>query len=89
MANNRLFLMHKPTGLALYLGKRMGHEWYSNHDLPKETLNAFFDRCDIDPDDFAVAMEDATAAPSATDAWEYTDEGGVIRGLRLDKARLK
>lgn len=28
MANNRMFLVHRPTGLAVYLGKRMGWGWY-------------------------------------------------------------
>ena len=29
MANNRMFLLHRPSGKAVYLGKRMGWGWYA------------------------------------------------------------
>lgn len=33
MANNRMFLVHIPTGLAVGLGKRMGWGWYLTDTL--------------------------------------------------------
>lgn len=67
MANNRLFLVHRPTGLAVFLGKRMLRGWYAiREDNP---LNDFFDRIDAlygaapsnwrephNPDNLAKAM---------------------------------
>ncbi len=47
MANNRLYLVHRPTGFALFLGKRMLRGWYSGNDgIPEAKLNAFYDRID-------------------------------------------
>ena len=66
MANNRMYLVHKPSGLKFYLGKRMGWGWYCK---PEEDLTGklqkFFDECienngdEINSqDDFAIGMED-------------------------------
>ncbi len=47
MANNRLYLVHRPTGFALFLGKRMLRGWYSGDGgIPEARLNAFYDRID-------------------------------------------
>jgi len=41
MANNRLFIVHRPTGKWLYFGKRMLLGWY---DAPtQEKFEAFFE----------------------------------------------
>jgi len=42
MANNRIFLVHKPSGKRVTLGKRMGAGWYNSNDL-KSQINDFFD----------------------------------------------
>ena len=61
MANNRLYIVHKPTGKKLYLGKRMGFGWYfhGHFDL-NEKIDDFFDEClgDGDQDDFAIGMDE-------------------------------
>lgn len=33
MANNRLLLIHKPSGLSVILGSSMGYEWGSPGDI--------------------------------------------------------
>ena len=78
MANNRMFLLHRPTGRAVYLGKRMLHGWY---DAPPE-LTARMDRLFEDigedtaaQDDFQIVMEDATHAPCASQDWQYANGG--------------
>ena len=45
MANNVMWIVHRPSGCRFKLAKRMGSGWYvqpRNHDL-KEALNEFFD----------------------------------------------
>ena len=64
MANNRMYIVFKPTGDKVYLGKRMGWGWY---DVPKnlpEKLEQLFqvaETCledNFHQDDFAIGMED-------------------------------
>lgn len=87
MANNRLFLVHRPTGESVYLGKRMGYGWYGAYSDLGSRLNEFFSRCAEkgyaaalqkpwlgaadDQDDFVLAIEDASGSPNATDEWDY------------------
>ena len=75
MANNRMFLLHNPSGLCVYLGKRLAWGWYSvPKDLGKQ-LQTLFDHLRANPeghqDDFVVAVEDAKGASMATDKWIY------------------
>ena len=74
MANNRMFLVHRPTGRSVFLGKRMSYGWF---DPPSaDALQAFYQECEIDTplaqDDFVIAMEDASDAPKciAIDAYD-------------------
>lgn len=80
MADNRMFLVHVPTGLAAPLGKRAGWGWR----VADETRQPLGDRVallfhvienqhadDGRPDDFAVALEDAGGASVATGKWQY------------------
>ena len=77
MANNRLWLIHRPSGASVYLGKRMGLGWYQ--DKPEqlaEKLEEFFKEAEggsdgHTQDDFILGLEDASGAPSATDKWQY------------------
>ena len=61
MANNRMFLVHRPTGLSIMLGKRMGWGWYA---CPKgEKIQSFFEHLSDElseprQDDFILALED-------------------------------
>ncbi len=64
MANNRMWLVYKPTGRAVLIGKRMGFGWYTQ-GMDAEKFNAFFDECEdvadysrgIDQDDFIMVQE--------------------------------
>lgn len=62
MANNRMFLTHRPSGLAVYLGKRMGDGWYYGDGKAnlREEICKFFDRVEatgVNQEDMAIAME--------------------------------
>ncbi len=77
MWDNRMWLVHRPTGESICLGKRMAWGW---HGPPtQESLTEFYNRCvDGDDsiggqDDFVLAMEDASGAPACTDKWTYDD----------------
>jgi hypothetical protein len=64
MANNRMWLVHRPSGERLYLGKRMGHGWYRHPvaidgDL-NEKIATFFDKAEAfgsGLDAFVLQME--------------------------------
>jgi len=75
MANNRMFLIHKPTRLGVMLGKRMAWGWYK---APEQSeLMRFFEYLENNPkesqDDFILAMEDCTES-TCFDEWRYTSE---------------
>ena len=75
MANNRMFLVHRPSGLAIFLGKRMGHGWYTTDRCA--SVQILFDAVENEydyynkQDDFAVAMEDTSRATLALGEWQY------------------
>ena len=75
MANNRMWLIHKPTQLGVMLGKRMAWGWYSAPE--QEKLQSFFEYLEHNPegsqDDFILAMEDCTGSSCFND-WQYTSE---------------
>lgn len=83
MANNRMFLVHVPTGLAVHLGKRMGWGWYMK-DKTQQTMGdrmallfqVLEDEHDYGgrQDDFAVALEDASGASLASDKWQCVEQ---------------
>ena len=68
MANNRMLLVHRPTGLAVVLGKHMGTGWYAP---PSESLmKVFYDRIEKEVygnqiihgmEDMCIAMESCSA----------------------------
>ncbi len=84
MANNRMWLVHRPTGESICLGKRMAWGWYDRSEDMSQRLNEFYQRCvDGDDsmagqDDFVLAMEDASGAPECTDRWTYDDHNKPI-----------
>lgn len=82
MANNRLWLVHRPTGAAVCLGKRMAHGWYMNRSDIDERIMEFWEECWTDTledqDDFALVLEDAEHAPAATDKFAYGERDGKI-----------
>lgn len=74
MANNRMFLVHKPTKLGVMLGKRMGWGWYNAPD--QKEMERFFEYLQSNSDkqdDFILAMEDCEDS-DCFDGWQYTYE---------------
>jgi len=56
MANNRMYLIHKPTGTAVMLGKRMGWGWYT--PPTEDQMTRFFEASEeANQDDFYLGME--------------------------------
>ena len=92
MANNRMFLVHLPTGLAVFLGKRMGHGWYTTDRCTSAQI--LFDVLESQyfyagQDDFAIALEDAIGATLALGEWKYgpkRDDGLVQLIMTESKA---
>ena len=92
MANNRMFLVHLPTGLAAPLGKRMGWGWYIGEETKAKMgarVELLFEVLDREhfyadkQDDFAVALEDVSGATLAKGAWQYGErrEDGLVQLL--------
>lgn len=59
MANNRMYLTHRPSGLSVYLGKRMGWEWYNAPDDLAEKVRRLFECAPLEDghDDFCISLE--------------------------------
>ena len=64
MANNRMFLVHRPSGMAVFLAKRMGYGWYSVPETIQDRLHTLFKMVEdhgctsaVNQDDFCLAME--------------------------------
>ena len=77
MANNRMFLVHRPTGKAVTLGKRMGRGWYAPpHTLARDLARLFemAEDASEDLDDFVLAMEIAEGPSGAITGWTYDGE---------------
>ena len=100
MANNRLYLVHRPSGLAVMIGKRMGFGYYTPHGADISTRLESFYAAVIDAwgngpvkhsqDDFVIALESGEHQPHAlscgTDWWDI-DEADEATGLcRLEIA---
>jgi hypothetical protein len=84
MANNRMFLVHVPSGLGVHLGKRMARGWYTGAVLEPDLtgrLNRFYEMIELRPewdqDAFALALEDGEALPMPT--WTYGPMEGEFR----------
>jgi hypothetical protein len=73
MANNRMYITHRPTGKSVYIGKRMGCGWYGVPENLSETVQNLFEDTEetgkCGQDDFIISMEDASEAPKCTDKW--------------------
>ena len=83
MADNRMYLVHRPTGLAVFLGKRMARDWYGGEDVPIQQLFDALEEMAYEgnQDDFAIAMENARDAPMAIGGWMRGEprEDGLIQ----------
>ena len=62
MANNRLFLLHRPSNKVAFLGKCMGGIWYTTTDVT-EDLNKLFEQSTDNLGDFELLIEDASRSP--------------------------
>ena len=95
MANNRMFLVHTPTGLAAKLGNRMGYGWYIRNQ-PEEIgdgIEKLFAQLESDEypggqDQFEIIMEDGTESPS-TKSFVYGDarEDGLYNLIISEEKR--
>ena len=62
MANERMFLLHEPSGCYVPLGKRMGWGWYGTPEAIRERILKLFEMVESqeaegDQDAFIVAFE--------------------------------
>lgn len=75
MANNRMFLIYKPSKLGVMLGKRMIMGWYKAPE--SKELERFYDYVEANHfdtmDDFVLAMEDCSRSDCFGD-WNYSGE---------------
>lgn len=85
MANNRLYVVHRPTGFFLCLGKRLAHGWHG--DTPD--LNAFHQKCAdaVGPnwnqqDDFVLCIEDDENAPDCRTNWRHEGDRIVFNTVK-------
>ena len=78
MANNRMFLVHRPSGIGVMIGKNFGREWDWDPDNKNMNLQGFYDRIyqEGDPDNFVLLREDQGG-------WNYTEE--FTDGFRIFK----
>ena len=87
MANNRMWLVHRPSELAVMLGKRMAWGWY--RPPPEDMLRDFYQYLSEnfgEQDDFVLAMEDC-AESSCAGNWRYGGETpeGFMRIIFVDE----
>lgn len=95
MANNRMFLVYRPTGDAVMLGSRLGFGWEGTPEDLSERIVALFEKSaksaeagGFSQDDFAIAMECGKNHPHVIDKWQYKDivNPGKVRTLIIDDA---
>jgi len=91
MANNRLFLMHVPTGKALMLGKRMALGWYQQptvEDFEKFYNETLDDGGVENQDNFKLMIEDNEYCDISSDyVYGVTDPSEKLACLITDKAK--
>lgn len=78
MANNRMYLVYRPTGDAVYLGRRMDWGWHGTPDDVAEKIanllekaSDYADGLNYSQDDFAIALEQGDGHPHAISNFEY------------------
>ena len=80
MANNRLWLVYRPTGRAVFLGKRMAQGWYNVPDDIAQRIRALYEHIEQHPehsqDDLCLSMEECEAdTPFVNTRWHYRGKG--------------
>lgn len=78
MANNYMWLVHRPSGLTCSLGKRLAREWYRPSIADK--IEQFYFDCyqwvminGGSQDDMMLVMEDRSEAPWVGTFEKYTE----------------
>jgi len=76
MANNRMYLVFRPTGDCVFLGKRLAEGWYGTPADLCERIEALFEKVMDRPegasqDDFAIALEQGQNQPHVIRDWQY------------------
>ena len=92
MANNRMWLIHKPSKLGVMLGKRMAWGWYAAPS--PEYLEKFYDHIirlledglEGSQDDFILAQEDCSES-SCFDNWKYGEKVGSFRSFNFKEEK--
>lgn len=87
-----MFLVYRPTGDAVFLGKRMGWGWYGTPEDVAQRIAELFARAErassgeVSQDDFALALESGANQPHALDNWRYdeTSDDRKVRRLEID-----
>ena len=94
MANNRMLLVHVPTGLAVCIGKRMDDGWYTNDpETIWSGINELYSTIDElgirgpERDAFALAMESSEGLLSQVGSWSYGDTDGRLVRLIIDGSK--
>lgn len=98
MANNRMYLLHPPSGKAVYIAKRMGFGWYRNRSAESlwrdimrlfKTLQNDFPGFAITQDDFAIAMESTDGTTPVITSWKFGKPSAVkgVENFVLDATR--
>ncbi len=95
MANNRMWLVHRTSGLAVLLGKRMAFGWYVRDaatigDKMQLLYETVIQSHPGQQDDFSLLMEDTGQAPGAIGEWHYSGtkrEDGLTQLLVPDGGR--
>ena len=93
MANNRMLLIHQPTGLAVVIAKHMGCGWYD--PPPPDTLQLLYDEVErrtktlADMEDFCLGMESCEAeTPFVRTDWHgYFSDNAEPRLLQVNKQK--
>jgi len=93
VADNRMWLVHRPTGKAIMLAKMLASPWYKIAEA--EEIEEFLDHIYTTEigthSDFVLALEDASNAPGAYEILHYDE---IVDGYRTvilekDKAVVK
>jgi len=74
MANNRMYLVHIPSGKAVFIAKRMSGGWYESQDNIKRDIDIFLNSIKEDEnetqDHICIAMENSGCKYVLTD-WSF------------------
>jgi len=87
MANNRMFLMHRPSGKAVFLGERNGWGWEGvPEDIHARIVELFRVVQDGEgegaQDDFCIALETVRhGATLATADWNRNVNAAEVKGV--------